>query len=652
MAVETDPYAERVNRDRGRAYEYDERRSYKTPPTPSDDSHYRHQRSPAVENGGLRSSYDGLKYDRDYRRDSLRDSPRDSPRESRYSDSDREADASRNGLGGMDAFLPQKYAKKLDNSDAYNLMTAPVSDRSRDRSRDRRAHKKEQLEEDLAYGKLPSPSTKGAIPVSPRTHSPQHVSSPSYDYAKPSHWEYEKDDKVSSYSRDSRDSRDSRYGYDALGVGYASPSVRAPSPGRSKKSHRHRGNSLTVDTHGSVAAAAAASAVTVEPSAETPLKSAMKQPSSPQPPASKMATLSVSTPRYAGGGLSASAAPGSPLLESYHGTYQQSSPMPSPLMMPTRNGLDPHAQDLSPIGSDDERGGGGAGGKRRSRRARFTDPEDDAKRLAAALKGSKAPEMAPLIEILPALTHEQVMELRASYKSLVKTGPEKKGVNVAKHIRVRLKDEDPALMKACYATALGRWESEAYWSSFWYQGDKTRRELLIESLMGRTNEEVRAIREAFSDRKYDNSLIKCMKQELKEDKFKKAVLMVLEERRMEDSDRSGRPLPVDKHLVEDDVLALHQAVKAEKGGESSMIAIVVMRSDDHLREVLSLYSEVYRSNFARDALKRSGNLVVSFHPSTLPTHLPTSSKTKTNKNKKITLVERSIADQKHHRASS
>jgi hypothetical protein len=266
----------------------------------------------------------------------------------------------------------------------------------------------------------------------------------------------------------------------------------------------------------------------------------------------------------------------------------------------------PEIQTLSPIGSDDERGG-----KKRSRRARFHDPEDDAARLAKALKGERrAPDTEPLIEILPGLTHEQVMDLRVEYKRLVKTGSEKRGVNIAKHIRARLKDEDPSLMKACYATALGQWESEAYWANFWYQGDKTRRELLIEALMGRTNDEIRAIKAGFSDKKYSNSLTKCMKTELKEDKFKKAVLMVLDEQRMEEYDAYGRPNRIDYDLVKDDVKDLRRSVKSEKGGESAMISIVVQRSDTHLREVLRAYTDNYRTNFARDALKKSGNLVV------------------------------------------
>jgi hypothetical protein len=285
------------------------------------------------------------------------------------------------------------------------------------------------------------------------------------------------------------------------------------------------------------------------------------------------------------------------------------SPMPSPLLLPAAAaGAGAQVVDaVSPIGSDDER----SGNKRRSRRARFHDPVDDAARLAEALKGEKrAPNTEPLIEILPGLTHEQVMELRVEYKQLVRTGPDRKGVNVAKHIRARLKDEDPSLMKACYATALGRWESEAYWANFFFQGDKTRRELLIETLMGRTNDEIRAIKDGFTDKKYGNSLTKCMKMELKEDKFKKAVLMVLDEQRMDETDAYGRPARIDYDLVRDDAKQLYHAVRSDKGGESLMISIVVQRSDSHLCEVLTMYTEHYKANFAKDALRKSGNLVV------------------------------------------
>lgn len=576
-------------KERDRQYEYEDRRSsYRSPPSPNDE-YYRPPRSPALENGA-RTSYGDA---RDYK----------------HSDSDRERDKARTGLGLMDAFLPQKYAKTLESSDAYNLMTAPISDRSRARSRDRRAEKKEKLEEDLAYGKLPAASAKDVRPVSPHPLSPTSPTSPAYEYASMPQYQYasnpERRDDRHSYPAETRRSPDKLDVADGRhGRGRSrskSPAARHPS--RDDRDRKHsRQESLTADPR-----ASSGSFVTAEPG-DVPRKSALKRTSSPQPPVNKMSSLSVNTAYNTG---SLSAAPPSPLLESYHGTYQSMSPMPSPLLIPTQFGADAHVMDVSPLNSDDERGGGG---KKRSRRARFTDPEDDAQRLADALRGSKAPKTEPLVEILPGLTHEQVMNLRAEYKRLVKTGPDKKGVNVAKHIRVRLKDEDPSLMKACFATALGRWESDAYWLSFGYQGDKTRRELLIESLMGRTNDEVRQIKDAFNDKKYDNSLARCMRHELKEDKFKKAVLTVLEEQRMEDVDRYGRPLPIDRDLVKDDVYHLHKAVKADKGGESAMINIVVNRSDGHLREVLQEYSDEYRSNFARDALRKSGNLVVCFTP--------------------------------------
>ncbi|EON95932.1 putative annexin anxc4 protein [Phaeoacremonium minimum UCRPA7] len=599
LVVDTDPddrYRRGADRDRDQERDdprdraissyadYDDRRSsYRPPPSPtSEDPYYRRRRD---DDDDPRASYSasGGRREKEYRyeketRSSKRDSDRDSDRD-RDRDRDREKDRALNA----DAFLPQKYAKKLQESDAMKFMTAPSGgSRDRSRSRDRRNDK---YEEDLAYGSKPSPPSKYARPESPQAQ---------YSYDKPKQWEYARPEEKLSYSkpedRHGADSLDPRYGRDPRDPRDA----RAPSPGPERRKKYYR-ESLGADPRGSDA-----SVVTVEPG-QTARRSAMKRSSSPQPPTAKMSSLSVGAPMAVAGGLAA--APGSPLLESYHGTYQSMSPMPSPLLLAS-HGPGAEIRDISPIGSDDERGG-----KKRNRRARFHDPEEDARSLADALRGSGPPKTHPLIEVLPGLTHEQIMELRTDYKRLVKTGPERKGVNVAKHIRARLKDEDPSLMKACYATALGKWESEAYWANFWYQGDKTRRELLIESLMGRTNAEIRAIKDGFSDKKYDNSLTKCMKTELKEDKFKKAVLMVLEENRMEEYDHRGHPLQIDPYLVEDDVKALRKAVKAEKGGESAMIQIVVMRSDSHLRKVLREYNEEYGSNFARDALKKSGNLV-------------------------------------------
>ena len=500
-------------------------------------------------------------------------------------------------------FLPQKYNDKF-NDDSQS------SDRE-DKS-ERRRKKKERDEEDLAYGKPPGPS-RSERPASPQTYG---------SYLSGSQWE---DRRSSKYPEDDDPRRRP-----------TSPAVDDPrreNPRRSDRSlytddpRESRPNVLTVEPGNSGRdrsrdrrrdKSPAPGGLAVDSGRERERSRDRRNSTrdrSPQPPTARMSTLTVDTGRSSN--LSLANAPGSPMLESYHGTYQDCSPMPSPLLLPVGDGKnDPRViEAISPIASDNE----GSDGKKRSRRARFHDPEDTATTLAKALQGHGPPDKDALTEILPSLTHEQVMELRADYKDLVKTGSARKGVNIAKHIRARLKDENPNLMKACYAVALGKWESESYWANFWYQGDKTRRELLIESLMGRTNDEIREIKDAFTDKKYDNSLTKCMKTELKEDKFKKAVLMVLEERRQEDFDPYGRRIPVDFKLVDQDVDDLRKAIKADKGGESLMISIIVQRSDSHLREVLKEYDHVYRSNFARDSLKRSGNLVVSTFLPYVPT---------------------------------
>ncbi|KAI9163336.1 LOW QUALITY PROTEIN: Annexin A11 [Paramyrothecium foliicola] len=569
------------------------------------------------------------------------------PRGSRYGRNDRDDDSerrdrynrpsgSRQDSQGLDddklKFLPQKYSRSyadedISKKDKYSRRyddgkpsdpEKDARDRQRrrheeddlkysDRDRDRESkkeRKKRQDEEDLAYGRPPpSPAPPTQRPGMPETYGSYISSSQAADKRSSRYG-----DNATGYGSGYNDgavvhtvqpggATGDAYGYGDKRDSYLQDprssqlSVEPQSRERDRSRDRRRDKSprpegLTVDT-GS------------RDRDRSRDRRASGRDKSPQPPTARMSNLSVDGPRPSG--LTVAAAPASPLLESYRGTYQDISPMPSPLLMPapSAGGIEP----LSPLSSDAE-----GDGRKRNRRARFHDPEDIASRLAQALTGSKEPKIEPLIDILPSLTHDQVMELRTEYKRLVKT-PDRKGVNIAKHIRSRLKDEDPSLRKACYSVALGMWESEAYWANFWYQGDKTRRELLIESLMGRTNDEIRRIKDAFTDKKYDNSLTKCMKTELKEDKFKKAVLMVLEERRMEEYDSNGRRLPLDYGLVDRDLEDLRKALKAEKGGETLMMSIVIQRSDSHLRAIYEEYERVYRGNFARESLKKSGNLV-------------------------------------------
>ncbi|KIW72888.1 hypothetical protein PV04_01049 [Phialophora macrospora] len=247
----------------------------------------------------------------------------------------------------------------------------------------------------------------------------------------------------------------------------------------------------------------------------------------------------------------------------------------------------PSASILSP---------GGGSGKRKS--VSFYDPTADAKRIAAALSGTRTPpDPRPLVQILPRLTTDDLIALKAEYKNHAKVSGQ--GINMAKHIKMRIPGN---LGKACYATALGRWESEAYWANSWYQGGASRRELLIESLMGRSNSDIREIKNCFKDKKYNDDLEKCIKTELRADKFRSALLLALEERRMPESS------PVDVKLVKQDVVQLAEALESA-GGETAMIKIIVVRSDAHLREVLRWFERTYGVNFARQMISKSRNLV-------------------------------------------
>lgn len=346
------------------------------------------------------------------------------------------------------------------------------------------------------------------------------------------------------------------------------------------------------------------------------------------------------------------APPASPLLEAYQGTYQS---MRSPLLMPH---FDDDLDDLPPLSHYDSHKS-----KKKSRRVRHADQDDssssssekarkkterrsssetkikiksslkapksrsnktsyshtdskparspsgrrvtmydaerDAKTIAEALSHTR-PDMEPLVEILPLLSHDQVMELRAAYKKVCKI--QGRGINIAKH--VKMKTSGP-LGKLLYVLALGRWESEGYWANFWYNSNSSRRELLIEALMGRTNQEIKLIKADFQDKRYDDSLVKCMDKELKADKFRTAVLQALEEKRQEESE--VWPLEYRNR----DVDALREALRRKEGGETALLVIVVTRSDAHLRDVLRTYERKFGSNFAKDALKKSNNLVVS-----------------------------------------
>ena len=313
----------------------------------------------------------------------------------------------------------------------------------------------------------------------------------------------------------------------------------------------------------------------------------------------RMDRLSVSGNRP---NMSGGMPPPSPMLEAYHGTYQSISPMP----MAMRPDDDSELDDLEPLSPIMARNSSRANDKlaqeatkaREKKRVQLYNPDDDAKTLSQALSKQNI-DTETICDTLPTTSHDRIMELRKEYKKQVKI--QGKGVNLPKHLKTKLSGN---FGKVAYVTALGKWESEGYWANFWYQSHSSRRELLIESLMGRSNNDIWQIKDEFKDKRYSDDLVKCMEKELKMDKFRTAVLMVLEERRQEEQD----VYPIEYRNR--DVDTLHKAMTAKQGGESTMLEVIVRRSDAHLREVMKTYEKLYQENFPRAALKKSSNLVV------------------------------------------
>ncbi|KAH0183185.1 Annexin, partial [Aureobasidium melanogenum] len=245
--------------------------------------------------------------------------------------------------------------------------------------------------------------------------------------------------------------------------------------------------------------------------------------------------------------------PPSPLLEAYLGTYHSVSPMISPMRLPSNSNLD-KLYSFSPGPSSD--------GKhhRRSRsstskidfissgttlepkkRARLYDAEKDALALDEAISHHRI-DVDTICKILPNLTHDQILELRKEYKKHVKV--QSRGINIAKHMKMKPSGN--------FGKAVSRHEK------------------LIESLMGRSNAEIRQITESFKDERYNNHLVRCMEKELKPDKFRVAVLTALEARRQEENEVYPRQY-VDKDV---DVDVLNRCLTAKEGGESTMLEIV------------------------------------------------------------------------------
>lgn len=194
------------------------------------------------------------------------------------------------------------------------------------------------------------------------------------------------------------------------------------------------------------------------------------------------------------------------------------------------------------------------------------------------------------------------MALRDEYKRDVKVSGSGRGVDLAKHIKTKVAGN---IGKIAYVTASGRWESEAYWLNFWNKPGRDMVDMLIESLMGRTNEEIRLIKKPFRGVQGDDSLKHFLERELEQYSSRAAILLALQEQKQEENDE-WPPL-----LVERDVDEFHRALGTVPPDSSTIQRLCVTRNDSHLRKCLKAYEGKYGSDLAKTIIQQSQLTMVS-----------------------------------------
>lgn len=128
--------------------------------------------------------------------------------------------------------------------------------------------------------------------------------------------------------------------------------------------------------------------------------------------------------------------------------------------------------------------------------------------------------------------------------------------------------------------------------------------------MGRTNDEILDIRDAYSDKRNNHDIIAALEKELSADKntgarFTEMIMLQLKAKRMEEWDN----VYVEK--IKEDVKILHENISKDKADVSALIEFVVLRNDTHLRETMKLYKKTHSTDLARDIFSKVPTLVVS-----------------------------------------
>ena len=216
------------------------------------------------------------------------------------------------------------------------------------------------------------------------------------------------------------------------------------------------------------------------------------------------------------------------------------------------------------------------------------------------------PDLTVLLELLPRLSHENVLALQRSYKVLNVDTQLSSGLPMV--IQRSIPDK---LGKICYATSLGRWGSEVHWIRFWYQNKDSQwgealRFLLIEAVLNRTASDLEAIMAAFSDKLYKNDLIRCLESELEGHGLSSLILAALRMRPPRQAPILSSPAEVAVQLHD-----LFDTTDDRETCESTLIEVLTREPDSFIREVIHEYQKEYQVPLSNDVQHAVSPIVVS-----------------------------------------
>ena len=239
-----------------------------------------------------------------------------------------------------------------------------------------------------------------------------------------------------------------------------------------------------------------------------------------------------------------------------------------------------------------------------ARRVNF-DAHAAAEDCSRCLSSGK-PDLAVLVELLPRLSHENILALKRSYKAL--NADPQLTPDLSTEIQRSIANK---LGKICYATSLGRWGSEVHWIRVWYQNKDSQwgealRILLVEAVLSRTAPELEAIMAAFSDKLYKNDLIRCLERELEGHGLSSLILAAL---RVPPSHQA--PKPSDPVAVAVQLHDLFDTIDDRETRESTLIELLTRGPDSFVSEVIHEYQREYQEPLSIAMHKAVSPIVVS-----------------------------------------